>query len=87
MQPLMQEQFLDKVSALRIGYGGASKDIPIQDLRENSIVTIPKNEKVLALRLVFADGTLGANKKFELAHPEPDASAPPDPAAPQETPK
>ena len=85
MQPLMQEQFLDKVTALRVGYGGSSKDIPIGDLRENSIVTIPKNEKILALRLVFADGTLGANKRFELEHPEPDASTPSKDNEPQGT--
>ena len=87
MQPLMQERFLDSVTALRIGYDGASKDIPIGDLRENSIITIPKNEKVLALRLVFADGTLGANKRFDLAHSEPDAATPSDPGAPAATPK
>ena len=79
MQPLLQEQFLDKVAALRVAYGAESKDIPITDLRENSIVTIPKGEKEMMLRLVFADGTLGPNKHFELDQPKDSQPGPEDP--------
>ena len=83
--PLLRERFVDTISAVRVKYADASRDIPLADLRQNAVVTIPSGMNELFLRLVFRDGTLGANKDFEVDNPKPDTAGAPDerPASPQ----
>ena len=81
LQPLLQEQSIDTVSAVRIRYGDESKDVPLSALRENSVVAIPRRVNELFLRLVFTDGTLGPNKDFDIAEPKP--GQPPAPSPPK----